>query len=95
MNDDNDSPQPTSAVQPPAQPCRQLPLRNSRPERIFTRSQHQRTASFDGVDSQTELQQLISGMTDEGGSDNSPHTATSAACVTRRGSGSLKGKRSQ
>ena len=83
MNDDTESPHPTStATNQPAPP-------SARPSRIFTRSQHHRTASFDGGDSQSELQHLV--MTDEGGSDNSPQTA--AACVRRRGSGSLKGKK--
>ena len=86
MNDDADSPPPTSATA-----ANQPAPASARPSRIFTRSQHHRTASFDGVDSQNELQHLV--MTDEGGSDNSPQTATSAACVRRRGSGSLKGKK--
>ena len=86
MNDDTDSPPPTS-VATTSQPASS----SSRPSRIYTRSQHHRTTSFDGVDSQNELQHLV--MTDDGGSDNSPQTATSAACVRRRGSGSLKGKK--
>ena len=91
MNDDADSPQPAplTAVQQPATAS----AAGSRPSRIFTRSQHHRTTSLDGVDSQAELHSLMLGVTDEGGSDNSPSTAASAACVTRRGSGSLKGRR--
>ena len=91
MNDETDSPQPTSAAAAAPAAVDQPVPSSSRPSRIFTRSQHSRTASFDGVDSQSEMQHLV--MTDEGGSDNSPQTATSAACVRRRGSGSLKGKK--
>ena len=88
MNDDNDSPQPQSADTETTQhaPPTSYPF-----SRIFTRSQHRHTESFDGADSQNELQHLV--MTDDGGSDNSPQTASTAACVTRRSSGSLKGKR--